>query len=240
MFKRLSEDDKHINTIETNTEHQLDSGSEYVYIQKGYKNSSNSTEKNYWYSINRLFYDKLSYSSDYMYQDKNLQNNCKIISIDNEIYGNKINKDTVKIEYSSGSDTINLKDDGNGNLYDVNSSSIHAGNVFYSHGISVITNTGSKYQYIGEEDYNVSFESVYNIYEHSYMCRLPSEEFNGSMNPSFVSGSNHQKLYDDMPTFITTIGLYDDNHNLLAIGRLARPVWNDPEQDLSVEIQFDL
>lgn len=240
MFKRLSKDDRQINTIETNAEQSLDSGSEYIYIQRGYKSSSNSTEKNYWYSINRLFYSTLDYASDYTYQDKNLGDDCKIISIDKEIYGSKINNNTVEIEYSSGSNTINLVDDSYGNLYDKDSGSIHVGNIFYSHGIGVITNSGSKYQYIGNEDYNIDFESVYNIYEHRYNCRLPSQEFNGSMNPSFISGSNYEKLYNDMPTFVTTVGLYDDNHNLLAVGRLARPVWNDPQQDLSIEVQFDL
>jgi hypothetical protein len=63
---------------------------------------------------------------------------------------------------------------------------------------------------------------------------------NGTLNPSFVSGSHNTIIHSNMPTYITTIGLYDDENRLLAIGKLARPIYNDPEQSLSIEVQFDM
>ena len=47
-----------------------------------------------------------------------------------------------------------------------------------------------------------------------------------------VSGS-------DFSTYVTGIGLYDDFDNLLAIGKLAKPVKNDKEMAMSFVIRFD-
>ena len=49
----------------------------------------------------------------------------------------------------------------------------------------------------------------------------------------FVTGS-------DFAPYITTIGLYDDNDDLLAVGRLAKPVKNDKELDISFILRFDV
>ena len=49
----------------------------------------------------------------------------------------------------------------------------------------------------------------------------------------FVTGS-------DFAPYITTIGLYDDNNDLLAVGRLAKPVKNDKELDISFILRFDV
>ena len=53
----------------------------------------------------------------------------------------------------------------------------------------------------------------------------------GSYKP-MVTGS-------DFSTYVTGIGLYDDFNNLLAIGKLAKPVKNDKEMAMSFVIRFD-
>ena len=40
-------------------------------------------------------------------------------------------------------------------------------------------------------------------------------------------------------TFVTTIGLYDDNENLLAVAKLSRPVEKNDEKDLTFRIRID-
>ena len=49
----------------------------------------------------------------------------------------------------------------------------------------------------------------------------------------FATGSN-------FAPYITTIGLYDDDNELLALGRLAKPIKNDKELDISVILRFDV
>lgn len=238
MYKQLNPSDSNIEKLEINANHNLNDESEGLSFNKANKNSSNISPKTYWYTLNNLFYDNISYTSHYG-QEKELHDECVIGSIGHKLFGEKIKPNTVYLENVSGSDTIRLQDDGKGNLYDslIGTGSLK-GNVFYQHGLFTITDTGSRYQYIGSGSNDIDFKSTQFIYQHSYLCEIDKNEMNASMNPTFSSGS--EKIYDDMPTFITEVGLYDKENRLLAVGKMARPLWNDPEQSLSVEIQFDL
>ena len=40
--------------------------------------------------------------------------------------------------------------------------------------------------------------------------------------------------------YVTTIGLFDDHQDLLAIGKLAKPIKNDKEMDISFIVRFDV
>jgi hypothetical protein len=61
--------------------------------------------------------------------------------------------------------------------------------------------------------------------------RPRSSEFNYSENPSFISGSTGEVLYssfiDNPQVYITTIGLYNDTNELLAVAKLSRPLLKD-------------
>ena len=57
----------------------------------------------------------------------------RVLSIDQDIYGSKVLPNSFKLSSSA----YNIIDDGYGNLYDTGS--IHIGNVFYAHGLAVIT-----------------------------------------------------------------------------------------------------
>ena len=68
-------------------------------------------------------------------------------------------------------------------------------------------------------------------------------EFNYSENPSFISGSTGEVLYDDFinnpQTYITTIGLYNDNNELLAVAKLSRPLRKDFTKSTLVRVKLD-
>ena len=57
----------------------------------------------------------------------------RVLSIDQDIYGSKVLPNSFKLSSSA----YNIVDDGYGNLYDTGS--VHIGNVFYAHGLAVIT-----------------------------------------------------------------------------------------------------
>jgi hypothetical protein len=40
-------------------------------------------------------------------------------------------------------------------------------------------------------------------------------------------------------TYVTSIGLYDANDNLLAVAKLSRPVLKNPERDLTLRVRLD-
>jgi hypothetical protein len=70
-----------------------------------------------------------------------------------------------------------------------------------------------------------------------------SSEFNYSENPSFISGSTGEVLYSDFinnpQTYITTIGLYNDANQLLAVAKLSRPLPKNFTKQLNVRVKLD-
>lgn len=73
--------------------------------------------------------------------------------------------------------------------------------------------------------------------------RARNSEFNYSENPSFISGSTGAVIFDsfvDNPTsYITTVGLYNDNNELLAVAKLSRPLPKDFTKELLVRVKLD-
>jgi len=73
--------------------------------------------------------------------------------------------------------------------------------------------------------------------------RARNSDFNYSENPSFISGSTGEVLFDsfidDPKTYITTVGLYNDNNELLAVAKLSRPLQKDFTKELLVRVKLD-
>lgn len=73
--------------------------------------------------------------------------------------------------------------------------------------------------------------------------RPRSSEFNYSENPSFISGSTGEVLYSSFinnpQTYITTIGLYNDSNELLAVAKLSRPLPKNFTKEALVRVKLD-
>lgn len=73
--------------------------------------------------------------------------------------------------------------------------------------------------------------------------RARNAEFNYSENPSFISGSTGAVIYDSFinnpQTYITTIGLYNDANELLAVAKLSRPFEKDFTREMLVRVKLD-
>jgi hypothetical protein len=133
-----------------------------------------------------------------------------------------------------------MSDDGQGNLL---SGSIKVGNVIYKAGLVIFTDSGSG---ATNSFSNPQWESSYTIFETQYKCTIRANEFNYSLNPSLLSGSirgNNEILnsgsaqYSNFVTssnfspFITTIGLYNGNQELLAVAKLTQPLQTSQTTD---------
>lgn len=121
------------------------------------------------------------------------------------------------------------------------------GNIIYSHGIITLTTASisssiNLYDYfITGSDITASFESTYTIHETQYKCTIRESEFNLSYNTSLLSGST---LYDYatgsfFAPYITTVGLYDEQQNLLAVAKLSQPLPSSPTTDMNIIINID-
>lgn len=73
--------------------------------------------------------------------------------------------------------------------------------------------------------------------------RARNNEFNYSENPAFISGSTGEVLFNSFinnpKTYITTVGLYNDNSELLAVAKLSRPLQKDFTKELLVRVKLD-
>jgi len=186
-----------------------------------------------------------------------------VISIPSNLWGNYLKPGSVII--SNG--TITLNDDGNGNMV---AGALKYGDVIYEHGIIIITSDGTPGQndgygyvnygaatygggtsnvidsFITSSNITCSFSSSFNIYETQYKCTLRENEFNFSQNPTLISGSSNSGVLYDFATgsyfspYVTTVGLYDNNYNLLAIAKLAQPLPTSAVTDTSILINLDL
>lgn len=92
----------------------------------------------------------------------------------------------------------------------------------------------------------VTFQNITNINSTLFFARLAADEFNYSSNPTYTDSSSRIVVIDEGQedtqqsfTFITSVGLYDANDNLLAVAKLSRPILKDADRDLTLKIRLD-
>jgi len=96
-----------------------------------------------------------------------------------------------------------------------------------------------------------SFNSSITLYESQYKCTANPDEFLFSLNPTLISGSKPcpenitNTLYDFatgsyFTPYVTTVGLYNNNKELVAVGKLAQPLDMSDTTDTTILINLDL
>ena len=94
-------------------------------------------------------------------------------------------------------------------------------------------NLGANFQINSQETITSDFVFV----------RPRSSEFNYSENPSFISGSTGEVIYNDFinnpQTFVTTVGLYNDTNDLLAVAKLSKPLIKDFTKESLIRVKLD-
>ena len=93
---------------------------------------------------------------------------------------------------------------------------------------------------------SITFQNITNINSTLLFCRASADEFNYSSNPTFVDTENAVVVIDEGQeetqrtfSFVTTVGLYDANDNLLACAKLSRPVEKNDEKDVTFRVRLD-
>tara|TARA_R100001509_G_scaffold35196_2_gene18607 strand:+ start:105 stop:1010 length:906 start_codon:yes stop_codon:yes gene_type:complete len=176
-----------------------------------------------------------------------------VLSIPSKQFGESIKPSSFTIENVG---VISHKDDGQGNLIDQVSEEID-GNIIYEAGLVIFTGAEG----VGLDPDNTFFsfpnpkwESTVTIYETQYKCTIRANEFNYSLNPSLLSSSirGQNKILEsgsaqyadfvtgsDFSPYVTTVGLYDDDQNLLAVAKLAQPLATSQTTDTTILINID-
>jgi hypothetical protein len=93
------------------------------------------------------------------------------------------------------------------------------------------------------EGANFQINSQETITSDFVFVRPRSSEFNYSENPSFISGSTGEVIYNDFinnpQTFVTTVGLYNDTNDLLAVAKLSKPLIKDFTKESLIRVKLD-
>ena len=91
---------------------------------------------------------------------------------------------------------------------------------------------------------NIAFQNQTNLYSTIYFCRATNTEFNYSSNPSYLDNSQRIIVTSgsnvlQSRTYITKVGLYDANDNLLAVGSVNMPIMKAPDTESILRIRLD-
>ena len=186
-----------------------------------------------------------------------------VISIPSDIFGEYVSPGTF--ELSNG--IARFYDDKNGNvLFDrPTGQDQHVGNIIYEHGIIIFTEPTASHnpQYnianysldyygyeltldelLSDSNLSCSFSSSTTIYETQFICKLRESEYNFSTNPTLISGSNgepyHYVSSSYFTPYITAVGLYNQDYELIAVGKLAQPVLKSDINDTNIIVNLDM
>ena len=91
----------------------------------------------------------------------------------------------------------------------------------------------------------LSFQNEHIIYENEVRCIIKESEFNLSYNPTLVTGSYASGSLRDFATgydftpYVTTIGLYNTNNELLMVAKLGKPIMISPDTDMTFIVRYD-
>ncbi len=131
------------------------------------------------------------------------------------------------------------------------------GSILYDQGILIISDFRPKYSNAllgktgildyenNEYGFNAQFKTSTRFYEHEVVCRIPKTDFNITQNASTIIKYDRKqkpKQYlsnREFRPYFTTIGLYDDFGNLLAVAKLATPIKKRKDVDINIVIRFD-
>lgn len=188
----------------------------------------------------------------------------KVLADDSTLNNNLLNRHNVgKIFYKQGLVVINnpnpkygAKFSTRNNEYGSYFPDLPFSSTLYNNGNSFTTNTDSggtittsmsnKLNTSGSfSNIILRWNSSMTLYENEVLCRIREDEYNFTMNPSIFQDLENSSLPEEFiynnefGPYITTIGLYNENAELLAIGKLANPIKKRSNVDLNIIVRFD-
>lgn len=179
------------------------------------------------------------------------------------LWYNSINENNIPLQYMAGNI---IYEHGIVTLFDNKIAGENEDNVYGranygqdTYGLSILSTEFFINAFITSSQVTMSFSSSYKIFETQYQCTINEDEFNYSLNPTIITGSTYQNSplnSNPSPTasygslldfatssyfepYITTVGLYDNNFNLLAVGKLGKPLQTSAITDTTILVNID-
>jgi hypothetical protein len=110
---------------------------------------------------------------------------------------------------------------------------------------STATNDNTAYELVNAISLGNKFQArrEEQIKSSHYFCRVKSEEYNYSQNPTYYTGSNaelkNSTFVQDPKSYITTVGLYNGKNELLAVAKLSQPLLKSKDREAVIKVRLD-
>lgn len=192
--------------------------------------------------------------------------NFYVVNIEQQTFGEKVRPGTFLL--TSPSSTASISDDGYGRLISSLNTSSVIGNIFYTVGVAIIKQDTGSYSGSLVTDrglylttgsvVNVQYGGLHTIYEHQVMCTVQPGELNFTTNPTmklntlsgtFSGGSTFTQqtgsvasdlvLSGTLDPYFTTLGLYNDVGEMVAVAKLPRAIRRITNTEQTVIVRFD-
>jgi len=185
-------------------------------------------------------------------------NNGSIVFIPQNKFDEEIRRGSfLLVDNATGAIIV---DDSDGNLFSKNatfSQSIfplssqdnYVGNIFYNVGAFAITETASfngsnDYTDVTSGNFTVQYQGTTQINTYEWSCDSQPNELNNTTNPTVFNSNGLGQLKDNLtgsnyPTYITEVGLYDDQNSLIGYAKLSKPIPKSQQLPMKFLLRMD-
>jgi len=211
-------------------------------------------------STNNILYHSLSGSLIPFYKVENNNYNTKygnvgvtsfrVINIPSVYYDKKILTGSFTAsDYDNAGDLRQIYDNGLGGVYSGSITGTLVGNIFYDDGVVILKKTDLLDFGLASSvnsKWKVSLKGTHNIPVKIFNCRAPSGELNASTNSTFYQQpttgdfkNSKEIIMNPKATYITQIGIYDNQYRLVALVKLAQPIKKEISTNINFRIRWD-
>jgi hypothetical protein len=94
--------------------------------------------------------------------------------------------------------------------------------------------------------FNINFRNEHTVYENFVKCTVEESEYNLSYNPTLLSDKTNvsSSIMDfatgsDFRPYVTTLGLYNEQNELLMVAKFGKPIPISSDTDMTFLVKYD-
>ena len=94
--------------------------------------------------------------------------------------------------------------------------------------------------------FNINFRNEHTVYENFVKCTVEESEYNSSYNPTLLSDRTNVSSSltsfatgSDFRPYVTTLGLYNEQNELLMVAKFGKPIPISSETDMTFLVKYD-
>jgi len=159
---------------------------------------------------------------------------------------------------------FNIISGSNGNAYTSSAATTYYGMVLPDLGVMILNASGTLSPYIatssqatssvnnhlklftsivsGSASGSFTLQSSETVSSRYFFTRVKNSDFNYTTNPSIIDDNGnilYTTLINNPQTFITTVGMYNDSNELLAVAKLSKPLVKDFTKEALIRVKLD-